>query len=138
MTSIAAQILLRVDQVLKATVPAGTMVDRGRADAQSLPEAPSVIVQVAAHTSTPFSDDFDQHELELELRIYVRDVDVLIAAETIHAAFHTAVVTDSALQALAESIRFRDSSGDPAEADTTALIKAPRYHFRYCIPKVQL
>lgn len=135
MATTASQILQRVGAVLAANVPVGTGVDRGRPEAESLQDAPSVNVTVADHGSEPFSDELDQHDLTLELAIYVRADDALLAAEAIHEAFHLALVTDPALLTLCDSIRHRESTGEPQEADTTSLIKKPRYLFRYCIPK---
>lgn len=138
MSTTASQVLQRVDAVLKAYVPGFVTVSRGRAEAQSLAEAPSVNVVIADHASAPFSDGMDQHEITLELRIYVRDDDALIAAESVHDSFHAALVGDAQLLGLCDSIRHRESQGEPQEADTPALVKKPRYLFRYCIPKTTL
>ncbi len=133
-----SQILDRIDAVLRASVPSGTTVYRDRVDAQSLQEASSVNVLAQDAQAQAFSDDFDFHDVDIDMEIYVRADDPTPAAEAIHGAFHPQIVGDSQLKALAQSIRFVEARFDRSESDTTSLVKAARYRFRYLIPSISL
>jgi hypothetical protein len=138
MATVLAQILDRVDAILKAQVPAGTNVFRDRADAQSLAEAPSINVVPRDGQTEPFSAEMDLHQIHIELRIYVRAEPGTPSAEAIHEAVHRPMVTDQQLADLCESRRLTESSFDLTEADTTSLIKAVRYRLTYLIPSTSL
>jgi hypothetical protein len=134
MSTVLAQILDRVDVVLKANVPNGTGVYRDRADAESLREVPCVNALVKDDSIVSFAAELDVHQVQLELRIAVRAEPGTPAAETVHASFHPALVADSVLASLCESRRIEGGSFDLQEADTTSLIKVARYRFTYSIP----
>lgn len=138
MATVLAQILDRIDAVLKASVPPGTTVYRDRSDAESREEAPSVNVITRDDRAESFSAEMDKHIVLIELRIYVRSEPVTPAAEIVHAAFHAALVTDSVLKTLTDSRRLEGGAFDPQEADVTALIKSVSYRFTYLIPQTTL
>lgn len=130
--------LQRLHAVLQAAVPPGTRVYRGRADAESRAEAPSVNVRIGTHPVEPVSDDMDVHTVSLELQLAVRSADALLASEALHEAVHGAVMTDPELRALVASIRLTDSDGEPEQADETSLVTTARYRLVYMQPKTLL
>lgn len=138
MASILHQVLDRLDLVLKANVPPGTSVWRGRTDAQSLAEAPGINVLAREGNVESFSAEMDLHQVFIDLRFYLRAEPGDPAAEVLHAAVHPALVTDAQLAALCESRRLADYSFERAEADTTVTHKSVRYRFTYLIPATSL
>lgn len=138
MSTIITQVLDRLDAVLLANVPAGTQVFRDRDDAQSRQETPCINVLVRDDAATPYSDDFDRHEVTVELRINVRAAVPTPVAELQHAAVHTAIVTDATLKTLCVSVRHLAASFEREEADLTSLIKSVQYRFIWLIPMTTL
>jgi hypothetical protein len=135
MATVLAQVLDRLDVLLKANVPVGCNVFRERTEAESRSEAPCVNVTPREIAIESFSREMDKHQVSIELRIHVRVDPPTPAAEVIHASFHGALIDDSTLQALVESIRIEAASLSEVEADATALDKNSRYRFTYLIPK---
>lgn len=138
MATVLVRILDRLDEVVRAAVPAGTTVWRDRADALSLDEAPAVNVLARDGSIEAHADDWDRHEDYVEIRIQVRAEVGMPAADAIHEAIHAAMQQDGPLALLAEGRRLTDYSVDRAEADTTRLVKAARYRFTYTVPRHQL
>jgi hypothetical protein len=135
MATVLAQVLDRLDVLLKANVPVGCNVFRERTEAESRSEAPCVNATPREIAIESFSREMDKHQVSIELRIHVRADPPTPAAEVIHASFHGALIDDSTLQALVESIRIEAASLSEVEADATALDKNSRYRFTYLIPK---
>ena len=134
MTTVLQQVLDRVDAILLANTPPGTTLSRDRADPQSRDEAPGINVLAREGAVTPFSDDTDEHQVQIELRICVRDESGTAAAEALHAGVHHAIQRDAALAALCEGRRLADYAWERAEADATLLIKSARYRLTYLTP----
>lgn len=134
MTTIVAQILDRLDVVLKAHVLGGTNVYRDRVDPISRDECPCVNVLADADPSEPFSDNDDRHELLVDIKFHVRDAVPTPVAEAQHLAVHAAIVTDATLKTLAVSVRSLGGRYERDEADVTALVKSVQYRFIYLIP----
>ena len=133
MATILQQVLDRLDVLLKAAVPVGTNVWRDRTDAQSLAEAPGVNVLARDGDVEPNSE-MDRHDVVVDLRFYLRAEPGTPAAEALHQAVHTAIVTDAPLAALCEGRRLVGYSFERAEADTSVTHKSARYRFTYLIP----
>jgi hypothetical protein len=138
MTTVLQQVLDRLDVVLKASALSGTQVFRGRADAESLAEAPSMNVLTQEDQVESFSAEMDRHTVLVELRIYVRGEPGDVLAEAQHAAVHGPIVTDATLAALCESRRLAEYAFERAEADQTSTHKSVRYRFTYLIPQTTL
>tara|TARA_B100001105_G_scaffold254440_1_gene250301 strand:+ start:239 stop:655 length:417 start_codon:yes stop_codon:yes gene_type:complete len=138
MATTLAQVLQRLDAVLRASAPAGTTIFRGRADALARSETPSINVKLGSHSVEPQAGEMDVHTVMVELQLSVRDDDVLLAAEALHEAVHRPVMTDAQLLALVDSIRHVDADGDPEPADETSLTKVARYRLIYSRLKTTL
>lgn len=138
MSSVVTQILLRLDAILQANVLTGTKVFRDRADAFSREEGNTVNVVTRDDAVESFAREMDKHETTVDLRFSVRDDDPVIAVQAQHAAVHRAIVTDSQLLALCDSVRLQPASFERDEADLTSLIKSQHYRFTYSIPQETL
>ncbi len=136
--TVLAQILARWDQVLKAALAGSATVDRDRADAVCLEEAPFVNVLVQEVPSTRFSDTTDRDEAHIDLRIYVRDDDPTMAAEAIHQIAHKALMADVQQPQPVAALRRISASFELQAADTTSLIKTVRYRAQYLTPATTL
>lgn len=135
MASVLAQILDRVNAVVTANVPGGTLVLREDVDPQSREESPWLNQAVHDVTVQRFSDDFDKHEDVIELQIGVRnDAAPTLACEAVHFAVHSFIVNDATLKTLSESRRLVETSYDRHSADQTSCVKVCRYVFTYLIP----
>lgn len=133
MASVLSQILDRVNAIVTAQMPAGTLVLRDAAD----PVADASWVNQVVHDAAVerFSDDMDRHQAVVELKFGVRsDSAPSVACEALHFAVHAAIVDDATLKDLAQSRRLVDTSIDYQQADQTAVIKTCRYVFTYLIP----
>jgi hypothetical protein len=135
MSTTVAQILDRLDAILRANVLPGTQVFRDRMDPQSRDETPSINVIARDDNAAPYSAEFDRHEAIVELRIEVRDAVPTPLVEAQHAAVHTTIVRDTVLLGLCVSVRHLGATYDRAEADLTALVKVVQYRFTFLIPQ---
>ena len=133
MSSTLAQVLDRLDVLLKTSVPSGCKVFRERAEAESRNEAPCVNVTPRELAVEAFSREVDKHVQAIELRIYVRADPPTPNAEAIHLAVHAAMAADSTLHSLADSIRIESASFTESEADAMALDKLCRYRFTFTV-----
>lgn len=138
MSSVLHQVLERLDAVLQAHVLPGTKVFLERADAESRAEAPSVNVLAQEGEVLSFSDEMDEHQVNVELKFYVRGDPGAVLAEQAHNAVHGPVVSDAQLAALCESRRLQGYAFDRSEGDETITHKSARYRFTYLIPKQAL
>jgi hypothetical protein len=135
MASILSQILDRIDAILQASVPAGTLVLRDDVDPQSRSEAPWVNVLAVDQAVRQLSGDYDEHEDVVELQFGVRtNTSPTLAAEVVHSSVHGLIVVDATLRTFTESRRLVESSFDRQSADQTLCIKACRYRFIYSCP----
>lgn len=135
MSSIASQVLDRVDAILQANVLGGTQVFRDREDAESRAESPCINVVATDDTIEPFSGEMDRHELLADVKFNVRGASATLLAEAQHLPVHGPLVNDATLKTLCESVRCLGGRYERAEADQTSLIKVAQYRFIYLIPK---
>ena len=138
MATTLTQILDRLDAILKTNVPAGATVERDRNAAVSRAEAPLVNVRARNDETESYSGEMDRHLAIVDLEFYVRDDVGVPAVELLHAALHTAIVTDAALLSICLSVRLMPATFTPAEADGDSLLKTAPYRFTYLIPQTTL
>ena len=134
MATILSQIADLVDAIVRAAVPAGTVVFRDRADAISREECPALNQVWHEAPAEAFAEGWDLHALDLELQFHVRAEPMTTPAEVLHQAVHGQLFTSTALKALADSVRLVEQLADLAEADVTSGIKTARYRIKYLIP----
>lgn len=135
MASILTQILDRIDAIVQANAPGGTLVLRDDVDPQSRSEAPWVNALAVDQAVRQLSGDYDEHEDVVELQIGVRtNTASTVAAEALHSAIHSPIVGDAALRQITESRRLVESNFDRHSADQTLCIKTCRYRFIYSCP----
>jgi len=135
MTTVASQVLDRLDAILRANVIGGTVVFRDREDAESRAESPCVNVLATDDGVEPYSIEMDRHELLVDVRFTVRDAVPTLVAEAQHLAVHGPIVNDATLKTLCVSVRNLGGRYERAEADQTSLVKAVQYRFTYLIPQ---
>jgi hypothetical protein len=135
MTTVATQVLDRLDAILLANVPGGTKVFRDREDAESRGESPCINVLATDDNVEPFSSEMDRHELLVDVKLNVRGAIPTPLAEAQHLAVHAPIVNDATLKDLCVSARNLGGRYERAEADATSLIKTVQYRFIYLIPK---
>lgn len=133
-----AQILDRVDLVLKAALAGQGTVWRERSDAYCIEEAPGVNALPRDIATTPQSAEFDVDELQLDLRFFSRGEPPSPQVEVLHQLAHNALFADAQLLGLVDSIRRVETSFDHQAADTTSLIKSVRYRLLYLTPTKSL
>jgi len=131
-------ILDRLDAILQANVPAGCQVFRDRADPESRAEAPAVNVLAEQAEVQPASDDVDEHQLTVDLVIYVRTDPGAMAADDVHGAVHGAIVGDATLATVCESRRLVAYQFEREQADGTSTKKRATYRFKFRIPSTTL
>ena len=140
MATTLAQILLRLDAVLKAQ-PGINTVARGRAEEFNREETPAVNVLLKGEGALgAFADDLDEHDVPVELHLHVRDADPYLAVEALHERVHQPIVDDAQLGTLGVQVRLDGppTFTDPQDADATALTKVARYRFRFVTPRNSL
>lgn len=133
--SVTSQVLVRVGAVLAASVAPGTTIERDRADAFGLEEAPCINVLVHGIDRNPLGTGQDVCALDLELRMYVRGSDCTLAVESLHDSVHLPLLHDGQLQALVDSIQLPTQEYDRQPADQTSLIKSARYRVTYSVER---
>lgn len=117
-TSVAEQILARVQAVLLNATPAGAHVERGRDDAFGDSELPAINIRRASTGHDRLGDSGERVVVSFDLELNVATQgDWETAADALHMAVHAVLVADTTLAALGRGLRCTgtDAQGDSAD-----------------------